>query len=318
MNVSEIAEQGGKLEIYLSPSTQELAPVSDGLSGVLLRVTSFLKQPMLAKLTATQLKAKQKERRERAITEVRALFPVTNDDEKLLAAAVANECTIRSKSIISSWEEGKKRTHEAHAWICAQEARELEPLAVIREAADGNANAYAVQQREAQRLREHQEAQARDAEASALRQKAKEEEDRARAIEEQARQARAQGDIRTAKALVAEATATAGAAVELVEQAEFVKEDVGRIVTAPKIDGRQERWPWVGECTDPMALIKAIAAGEFPLYHDVPQRGGGTQRVAILEVNQAVITTYAKKLEKDAKIPGVTFREELQSAYRSK
>jgi len=73
--------------------------------------------------------------------------------------------------------------------------------------------------------------------------------------------------------------------------------------------------PWIGAVNDPMALIKAIAAGEVPLMHSVAVKGV-VQEVCLIEFNQTVINQMAKKLQGEFKWPGCSAHQEIRFSGR--
>ena len=118
-------------------------------------------------------------------------------------------------------------------------------------------------------------------------------------LAEQARIARREGDIRTAKALEA--------------QAREVVTDVVLPSTKPEVDNLTERRPWIGVIDKPMETIVAVAEGRVPLLHTITVRGE-VREEPLLIVNPAVVTFYAKKLEREMAIPGCHAEQDLTFA----
>lgn len=71
----------------------------------------------------------------------------------------------------------------------------------------------------------------------------------------------------------------------------------------PKARGVSTRKNWKCEVTDPMALCRAVAAGEVP--------------ARFIQANTTELSKYAKALQEDAKVPGVRFYAEDVVAARS-
>lgn len=313
----ETEEQTGIVQIDLNPSPIQIAP-SEGLSEVLERVDRYLVIPNRERIAPTELKKLQKQRREKAVAEVAKVFPIPDDEACERAGGFVSECAAICKSILERWQSAKKKAHEAHADVCRMEAEELSAKEVVREAIDGNINAYRTLQRQERVKKEREDADRAAAESRRLQAEADAKAAEQRRLEEEAAVARRAGDIKAARAIQQEAAQVAQQVEAVSEQAEAAKEVYHEPAPVPQVAGRVEKWPWKGKVLDPMALIKAIAAGEWPLEHEIAVRGGGTEKVSLIEFNDAVIQYYAKRLEANARIPGVVFQEELSSSYRTK
>lgn len=310
------ATETGIVQINLNPAPITIEP-STGLGELLTRVERFITIPPNG-MSATQLKTLQKEKRARAVAEVAKAFPVTDDPSCETAGGFVAECAAIAGGIVDRWKSAKKKAHEAHADVCRMEAEELEAKSIIREAIDGNINIYRVAQKQEQRRKEIAEAEAAAAEGRRLQKIADDAAAEQRKIEAAAAEARRQGEISKARELTQQAAAVAEQVVDTQEQAQLAAEVYHEPASTPKVAGRVEKWPWVGKCVSIEDLISAVAKADFPLYHEIPTRGGGVERVALFEVNQAVINYYAKRLEGNAKIPGCVFEETLNSSYRTK
>lgn len=305
------------VQIDLNPSPIQIAP-SEGLSEILSRVDRYLVVPNSDKLPAAKLKLLQKERREKAVAEVAKAFPVADDESCERASGFVAECAAICGSIVERWRSPKKKAHEAHAEVCRMESEELQAKQIVREGVDVNVNAFRVRQRDERIRQEREDSERAAAESRRLQAEADKAAAESRRLEAAALELKRQGDMKAARALQEQAAATVEKVAEIQEQAEIASEVFHESAPAPKLAGRTEKWPWVGKPVDAMVLIRAIAAGEYELFHDIPVRGGGTERAPILEFNNSVIQYYAKRLEANARIPGVEFKEELQSAYKSK
>ena len=319
MNLSDLIEDEKSLvTIDMNPplATVEASP---GLSELLARVEKFIVIPGAGKMKPMELSRTKAAKRVKAIEEVAKVLVVSNDEQFQIVGTYASECVEIQKAIVERWADAKAAAHKAHKTICAMEEAEIDAKDIIKLAAESAMKAYRLKQRQEQEAREREAQRLQDEEARKLREAAELEAKKQAELEEQAKAARAEGDIRTAKALVAEASEVAAKVEDLAVQADVVQNEVPAIEdTTPKIAGRQERWPWVGECTDPMALIKAVAAGTVPLEYELPQRGGGTKKVLLLEPNSEVINWFAKRLEANAQLAGCTFKQDLVTAYRGK
>lgn len=295
----------------------ELSGISEGLTEIIQRVDKFMVLPNAANLPAAEVKKRLKEKRDKAIAEVAARLPVTDEESMLAVGAIVTECVTIRAGIVGFWAEAKDLAHRAHKRLCDLESRDLESKDIIREAADRNINAFRMKQEEDRRAEERRVQQLAQEEQRRLLAESERQFREKERLEAVAREAKRAGDMATARIANQEAALAVQQAEVLEEKAVAVLDEV---VHAPapvaKIAGRVEKWPWVGTVVDPKALIKAIAAGEVPLEHTIPVRGGGEQTVPLVEFNDAVIQYYAKRLEANARIPGCEFKETLQSAQR--
>lgn len=136
------------------------------------------------------------------------------------------------------------------------------------------------QEESARKIREEQERQAREAAEAAVK------------AEADAKAAAAAGDAEKAAELQAEAEQQAQAAVVAAETAETLQHMAPVAVAAPaKLAGVSTREEWKCECTDLMALVKAVAAGQAS--------------IELLSFNQAEANKRAKALRSEFKVPGV-------------
>jgi hypothetical protein len=202
--------------------------------------------------------------------------------------------------IQDAYKQVKATAHAAHAKICGNEKADLAPWVKIREVGDREIKAW--NRKKEQERREAEERQRReDAERERA---ARAEADRiAREAQEAALALKRAGDVRRARETVQAAQETAQA---VILEAQALSE-VGMIIpdNKPKVAGLGESRPWTGVVDDAMALIKAVASGKVPLMHEVSKRGGGTEMVPIIEVNSAVVTYLAKRLQsEDIGLPG--------------
>lgn len=132
------------------------------------------------------------------------------------------------------------------------------------------------------------EAAQRERDRLAAEQRQKEQE--AEQLRQQAEAARNAGNTAEAAKLETKAERKEDRAADLGSRADTI---VAPVITRepPKVAGVATREIWKAECTDLMALVKAIAAGHAPLSLVVP--------------NDKVIGQQARSLQHDFKVPGV-------------
>lgn len=117
------------------------------------------------------------------------------------------------------------------------------------------------------------------------------------AADRQAEELKARGDFKAAK--------------QVVQQAETITAHGAQMLPEPeKVKGIRESETWTGVCEDPMALIKAVAAGRIPLLHTVKVQGREREE-PLFVVNQRVLDMMADRLHDDLAWPGVKAKKDL-------
>jgi hypothetical protein len=83
-----------------------------------------------------------------------------------------------------------------------------------------------------------------------------------------------------------------------------------------KLDGTAVKDVNVATCTDTMALLRAVAAGDIPLMHKITVRGKGEVEVPLFKAEPQVLQFYAAKLGQQFKWPGVVVESDVAFAAR--
>lgn len=181
----------------------------------------------------------------------------------------------RIKSVELEFENDKKMAHQMHASITGRIKRWTEPYRAIREDAEKKMAPYILKLEETKLL--HEQA-IKDTGTQAREE-----------LIEQAREARAEGNMRLAR--------------ELEEQAASIEVDVVLPDSTPEGGGLDPRREWIGVCDSLMELIVAIAEGKYPLMHKISVKGKEAEE-PILFVNERVLGYLATKLTNSLKVPG--------------
>lgn len=114
-----------------------------------------------------------------------------------------------------------------------------------------------------------------------------------RAEEQRAAEAARQAQQALESAKTPDQVAEASAKLEqaTVRQAEIQHTPAPIVASAtPKVAGISKKTTWRGECTDKMALIKAVAAGNAP--------------ITLLDVNESVLNQMARAMKETMNFPG--------------
>ena len=253
-----------------------------------------------------------------ALTKLTAHLAVTDEESYLRVGNLVAEATRAMKEIGSEVEDDKRMASELHQRICDREFVAQFPYRLVKAAGDTNINAFVLKNKQEAEAEQRKQMEAAQAEQRRLQAEADNKLREQQALENAAREAKRSGDMAAAREAQQQAAAVVQQAEVLQEKAAAVVDQVVHTPALPKLAGRTEKWPWVGKGEDLMVTLKAIVAGELQLYHDIPVKGGGTERRSIVNWDDPTIQYYAKRLEANARIPGVKFEETLQSAQRSK
>ncbi len=173
------------------------------------------------------------------------------------------------KRLTEFWKAPKAAFKAMHTMMCNAEKETLEPWTVLDSSVKQATLAYVQEQR-----RIAEEAQRKREQALMAEQK--------RLADEAAKKARV-GDIEAAQELQQRATTIAAAPVAPA--------------VSIKVTGMTTTARWVGVVTDPMAVVKAIAAGTIPIE-------------VIKEWDQSFINKQAAALKNELHWPGVAVSEE--------
>lgn len=240
---------------------------------------------------------------------------VTDEVTFVRVGLIAQACATEISRIKSRWADIKAAAFATHKKAVAKETGELAPFEKVKLTATENMRQFRIQQDRERRRLELEAADKAESERQRLAKEAADAETKREKLEAQARELRRQGDVRQAKEIAAQAETAKEEAKELVQEAAAVTEQAVYVPVA-KAEGVGEKKPWSAVVEDAMLLIKAVAAGEVPLMHMVPQRGGPDKMVPILEINQAVLDHYAKRLQDTMKIPGVRAEQGFSLSVR--
>lgn len=82
-----------------------------------------------------------------------------------------------------------------------------------------------------------------------------------------------------------------------------------------EVEGLGEREPWIGECTDLMELVRAVADGKVPLKQMIKVKGEDRE-VNCLEVNEQWLRYVAKTMRKAMNIPGCKAVQDINFATK--
>ena len=157
---------------------------------------------------------------------------IIDGDTFTAAVNFMNDCATRRKTIVAKFAESKQKAHEAHKAICALESELLGVVDKAEREAKKRIGEYRLEQdRRAEEERRRLEAEAR-----------RREEDR---IVSEAKEAQDAGDVDLANEIIAEPIAIPPVRVA---------------PPTPKVAGVQFRETWKFQITDPLALVRHIAA----------------------------------------------------------
>lgn len=228
---------------------------------------------------------------------------VTDEVTFVRVGIIVKGCAEKIKTIESKWKDVKAGAFANHKLIVSKEKEETARYEMVKDT--GTSNMLAFRKRQEQERRDAEAAAQRKTDAERLRllqeERAKETE-RLR-LEQAAKDARRDGDIRQAKELAAQAAVVTEEIAQVQDEAAAVTEEVV-YQPAAKVEGIGERRPWGAEVFDANLLIKAVAEGKLALMHLIPQRGGPDKMVPIIEINQAVLDHYARRQQDSMAIPG--------------
>lgn len=208
-----------------------------------------------------------------------------------VASKIMTTCTGRANTIEEFFKASKEAAHRAHKTLTETISKMSSPYASTALLAKTKMAAFR---------------RAQDLESRAANLKAEQEADtERRRLEAESLAAKRAGEMAQAKELQAKA-----------------QDVIAEVVPVAKIQvtGVQERRPWKVEPTGPdavMELIKAIAAGEFPLNVQIVVQGRIETR-PILNVDTSVLNYLAKTQGADMRVPGHRSFEDFQFASTRK
>lgn len=301
--------------------TERELELGGGSAGLVIVVNGILRGcvPEIGKKrTPAEIRKLFKAKEVQTLDKLSQALSVTDDDSFQTVGGLVAEAAGIIRAIEQDIAGEKQMASDLHKLLCDREAVTQAPYRLIKQAGDTAMNNYRMgQKREAEELA-RKEQEVAQAEQRRLQQEADNKLREQRELEAKALEAKRQGDMAAARQAQQQAAANAQAAEVLQEQAAAVVEEI-QYAPAPmtKIAGRVEKWPWKGTVVDLKALVIAVGSGAYPLTHQITVRGV-TKTVPIFEVNPEVIEYYAKRLEANARIPGVAFAEVLQTAQRTK
>lgn len=84
-----------------------------------------------------------------------------------------------------------------------------------------------------------------------------------------------------------------------------------------KVKGIRESEVWEGTCSDPLALIKAVAAGQIPLMHTVTVAGKEREE-PLFTVSQRILDMMAGRLRQSFSWPGCSSKKGLSFGVSTK
>lgn len=206
---------------------------------------------------------------------------VKNDDQSNEAQEILKSIKAKRKKVADFFGPMKTAAHAAWKKICSAEGDVDAPLEQAERTVKNKVITYT---NEVERKRQEE---ARLAEAKRQEAERKEREK----LEEQAKNAEAKGKSEKAEALREQAE-------QVVVQPTFVAP-----APAPKTNGAAFKKVWKGECTDLLALCKAIAEGRAP--------------VSLIVASQSEINAYAKVIKDTMQVPGLKISEVTEMAVRS-
>ncbi len=304
--------------VQIDTERELVAVASADLGGMADGIVAFIAPDIGKKRTPAEIRKLFKNKEVQTLDKLSQALMVTDDDSFQTVGALVAEAAGIIKAIEVDIAPEKQTASELHKLLCDREAVAQAPYRLIKQAGDTSMNAYRVKQkREADELARKEQEEARKKQAK-LDAEAAEQLRQVRELEAKALQAKRDGDMAASRQATQEAVKATQAAETLQEQAVAVVEEI-QYAPAPvtKIAGRVEKWPWKGTVVDLKQLVLAVGSGAYPLEHQITVRGV-TKTVPIFEVNPEVIEYYAKRLEANARIPGVKFEETLQTAQRTK
>lgn len=240
---------------------------------------------------------------------------VTDEVTFQRVSLIAQACATQIGRIQSRWKDIKAKAFATHKSAVASETAEIAPFEKVKFTATENMRQFRIAQDKERKRLEAVEAQRVEAERQRLAQEEAAARRKQEELEKQARELVRAGEVRAAKEVAAQAQAVKAEAVELKQEAAAVTEQAV-YVPAAKAAGVGEKRPWGAVCFDPMMLIKAVAEGKYPLEHLIPQRGGPDKMVPVLEINQAVLDHYARRMQATMKIPGCRSEEGFSLSVR--
>ncbi|MGE3278122.1 MAG: hypothetical protein AB7O67_23680 [Vicinamibacterales bacterium] len=226
---------------------------------------------------------------------------ITNPESFQRAGQLLEDLKGFHRQIEEFWEEPVAKAHAAWKALTTRRADMVNPL---KEAVAVLSSRYATFAREerakAEKLRREEEERLRKAEQDRLAAEAKATEERAAALRAAAEAAPSRAE---AAALETEANQAAADAEVLAVEAQTVQAPVlppAAALPAPKSTSVRENWTF--EVTDPLALIKAVAAGTVGVQAVIP--------------NETYLRARAKADKGTVQIPGVRFYDKGSVAVR--
>lgn len=240
-------------------------------------------------------------------------FVVDSEDSYSAGVALIQSSAGAIAKVEAFFESDKSLAYQLHASICEKIRTITAPWRAVRPAIEPKLKAYRkaqddIRRAEEQRLaRESEQARIAAATEAARIQ---------READEKAALLKRQGELSAAREVKAEAQEQAIAVMDAAD----VVADVGTILpAAPRTSGLGESRPWIGVIDSPLEVLQAIASGKIPLMYTIPKRGGGTEEVPLVTINQQVVTYAAKRLGKqDIGIPGTHGERDISLRISSK
>jgi hypothetical protein len=318
--MSTATELTGLVQIDVDRSL-EITDVSAGLEQIVQRIVTFASPvPIDGKPAPSpdQIRKHFKAKQVQTLDKLKQALAVTDEESFHVVGGFVAEAAGIVKSIAKDVAEEKEKASWTHQRICDREAVAQAPYSWVKEAGDANMNTFRMKQKREAEEQSRKDQEIAQAEQRRLQQEADNKLREQRELEAKALQAKRDGDMIASREAAREALAAVEAAEILRDAAVAVVEEVQH-APAPmtKIAGRVEKWPWKGTVVDQVALEIAVGTGQYPREHTITVRGV-TKTVPIFDVNPEVIEYYAKRLEANARIPGVKFEETLQTAQRTK
>ncbi len=248
------------------------------------------------------------------LDKLKQVLAVTDDDSFQRVGLIVKGAVAAAKWVEDEIAEDKELAARSHKRICDREFNAQFAYNLVRQAGDTALNAFRVKQKREAEEQARKEQEAAQAEQRRLQAEADNKLREQRALEAKALEAKRSGDMAAAREAAREALVAVETAEILRDAAIAVVEEIQH-APAPmtKIAGRVEKWPWVAECKDVLVFARAVLSGEHPSSVEIDG-----ENIPALLPNPKYGKYFAKRLEANAKLAGWEFREELQTAQRTK
>lgn len=216
---------------------------------------------------------------------------ITNDDDYQSAGELLKLIAERRAAAWDFLKDDIETAHKLHKSLTTKRTVLAEPWDKFRAKVEAPMRAYRADQERLNQLHQ-QEAVKRSTELQS-------------AASKQSLALKARGDFAGAKEIESQ-----------VQQVLAMGEN-SMVAPPEKVRGIRESEVWEGTCSDPLALIKAVAAGQIPLMHTVAVAGKEREE-PLFTVSQRILDMMAGRLRQSFSWPGCSAKKGLSFGVSTK